>query len=307
MMKAIIILGPTGIGKSELAIKLSLPRRGEIVCIDSRTIYRGINIGTSKPSMRHRKEVPHHMIDILNLDEKRNASWFSHKARETINDIFSRGNTPFLVGGSGLYLKSILHGLFGINLSEDERKSFSESVKNISTPQLYTRLLSSDRESGERIHRNDRYRIVRALEVHTLSGIPLSEHFRKQKLSDKFDIQSVKIGLNAPRAILHERINNRVEEMLRSGWLDEVKELLVGGVNPEWPGMQALGYPEIISFLKGDINYKQMKEKILAKTRQYAKSQITWFKKEQGVTWIDIEESDPFMVASKLLDSEYEN
>ncbi|MCD6379878.1 tRNA (adenosine(37)-N6)-dimethylallyltransferase MiaA [bacterium] len=306
-MKAIIILGPTGIGKSELAIKLSLPRRGEIVCIDSRTIYRGINIGTSKPSLRDRKEVSHHMVDILDLDEKRNASWFSRKARETIDDIFTRGYIPFLVGGSGLYLKSILHGLFGINLSEDDRKSFSESVKNIPTPQLYGRLLSSDRESGERIHRNDRYRIVRALEVYTLSGISLSEHFRKQNLSEEFNLQSVKIGLNTDRAILHKRINNRVEEMFQSGWIDEVEGLLVNGVNPEWPGMQALGYPEVISFLKNDINYSQMKERILAKTRQYAKSQITWFKKEKGVMWIDIEKGDPFMVASKLLDSENKN
>ena len=129
-MEAIIILGPTGIGKSDLAMKLSSSRRGEIVCIDSRTIYRGINIGTSKPLQNHREKVYHHMVDIIDLDEKRDVFWFSSMARKIIDEVFSRGNTPFLVGGSGLYLRSILHGLFDINLSEDERKSFSESVKN---------------------------------------------------------------------------------------------------------------------------------------------------------------------------------
>jgi len=305
MMEAIIILGPTGIGKSDLAMKLSSSRRGEIVCIDSRTIYRGINIGTSKPLQNHREKVYHHMVDIIDLDEKRDVFWFSSMARKIIDEVFSRGNTPFLVGGSGLYLRSILHGLFDINLSEDERKSFSESVKNKSTSQLYSELLSNDIESAERIHRNDRYRIVRALEVFTLSGIPLSEHIRKQKQFDKFKIKSVKIGLNTRRAFLHERISVRVEEMLQSGWVEEVKCLLASGVNPDWPGMKTLGYPEVISFLNDVTTYNQMKERILARTRQYAKSQITWFKKEEGVKWIDIEKVDPFTAVSKLLDTEH--
>ncbi len=306
-MKKVIILGPTGIGKSDLAMKLSLSRKGEIVCVDSRTIYRGINIGTSKPSQEDRKEVPHHLLDILGLDEKRNAAWFSNKAREAINSIVSRGNTPFLVGGSGLYLKSLLNGLFNINLAEDDRKSFAESVKNISTALLHDRLLSCDKESAERIHQNDRYRITRALEVYTLSGKSLSEHIKKQKRSCEFEIQFVKIGLNIQRKMLHERINHRVETMLQSGWLDEVKELLACGASPDWPGMQTLGYPEVISFLKDDINYNRMKELISARTRQYAKSQITWFRKEKGVTWFDIGKEDSYTTASKLLDREHEN
>lgn len=302
-MKTIIILGPTGIGKSDLAMKLSSSRSGEIVCIDSRTIYRGINIGTSKPLPSHRKKVRHHMVDIIDLEEKRNASWFSSMARKIIDEILSRGNRPFLVGGSGLYLRSILHGLFNIDLSEEDRKSFSKIIENKSTSQLYRELISNDRESAARIHRNDRYRIVRALEVFTLSGIPLTEHIRKQKRSDKFENKTVKIGLNAQRRFLHERIRIRVEEMLKSGWVDEVKNLIASGADPDWPGMKALGYPEVISFLNNDSTYDQMKERILARTRQYAKSQITWFKKEEGVRWIDIEKDDPFKAASKLLDT----
>ncbi len=306
-MKEVIILGPTGIGKSDLAMKLSLSRKGEIVCVDSRTIYRGINIGTSKPSRDDRKDVPHHLLDILDLDERRNAVWFSNKAREAVNAIVSRGNIPFLVGGSGLYLKSLLNGLFNINLAEDDRKSFAESVQNITTSLLHKKLLSCDRESAERIHQNDRYRITRALEVYTLSGKSLSEHIRKQKRFDDFNIQSIKIGLNTERTMLHERINHRVDRMLQSGWLEEVEELLAFGASPDWPGMRTLGYPEVISFLKNDINYNRMKEIISAKTRQYAKSQITWFRKEEGVTWIDIDKDDSYATASKLLDRECEN
>ncbi|MDZ7859936.1 MAG: tRNA (adenosine(37)-N6)-dimethylallyltransferase MiaA [Candidatus Krumholzibacteriota bacterium] len=306
-MKAIIIMGPTGIGKSDLAMKLALKLKGEIVCIDSKTIYKGINIGTSKPTEFDRSRVPHHMLDILDLDEKSNAAWFSKRARKIIGDIFSRGKTPFLVGGSGLYFKSILRGLFDINLSEDERKEFSESITNVETPELYKRLLKCDEESAERIHPNDLYRISRALEVYTLSGIPLSEHIRKQNESDIFNLQSVKIGLNTERSILHQRINNRVEKMIGNGWVDEVKNLLAAGIKPQWPGMQTLGYPEVISCLRNIIDYNEMKEKISARTRQYAKSQITWFKKEEKITWINTSMTDPYTAALKLLDREFLN
>ncbi|HMA77490.1 MAG TPA: tRNA (adenosine(37)-N6)-dimethylallyltransferase MiaA [Candidatus Krumholzibacteriaceae bacterium] len=304
-MKAIIIMGPTGIGKSDLAIRLAFKLKGEIVCIDSKTIYRGINIGTSKPTESDRNKVPHHMLDILDLDENANAAWFSKKARKITEDIFSRGKTPLLVGGSGLYFKSILRGLFDINLSEDERKVFSESITHVETPELYKRLLKCDEESAERIHPNDRYRISRALEVHSLSGIPLSEHIRKQDNSDLFNLQSVKIGLNTERPLLHQRINNRVEEMLRDGWIDEVKNLLSAGVKPQWPGMQTLGYPEVISYLRNRTDYNEMKEKISARTRQYAKSQITWFKKEEKITWINTSKNDPYIAALKVLDREF--
>ncbi|MCK4235875.1 MAG: tRNA (adenosine(37)-N6)-dimethylallyltransferase MiaA [Candidatus Krumholzibacteria bacterium] len=298
-MDSLVILGPTAVGKSKLGIDLSLKLDGEILSIDSRQAYKHIDIGTAKPKPQERRKVPHHLIDILELSEKNNAERFAGIAKETMENVISRHRLPILVGGSGFYLNVIFEGLFRIDLDEEERAKFNDYVKGTPTEKLYGKLLSFDPESADKIHSNDRYRIVRALEIYTLSGITLSEHFRRQKIDEeKSRMHFQKIGLNLPRAMLHERINRRTKNMIDSGWVEEVEGLLSGGADPHWPGLETLGYPEVISYINKQISRKDMIEKISSLTRQYAKRQVTWFRREKDVTWLQA--GDPDTVESVL-------
>ncbi|MFO7915887.1 MAG: tRNA (adenosine(37)-N6)-dimethylallyltransferase MiaA [Candidatus Krumholzibacteriales bacterium] len=306
-MKGLVILGPTAAGKSGLALEISQEYRGEIVCIDSRTVYRKIDIGTAKPTPDQRETVPHHMLDLLDLDQKCDAVWFAKEARKAVADISARGRMPVLVGGAGFYLKAVLHGLFDIDLYEDEREEFASRVSDTPTRDLYEQLSEIDRGISEKIHENDRYRIIRALEVYNLSGTPLSEHIRNQTDENEFGLEAVKIGLNSRRKIIHQRINRRTAEMIERGWIDEVRGLLNEGIGPELPGMQTIGYQEIISYLGGEIDLESCVEKISAATRQYAKRQLTWFRKEDNVKWLDINEDDPLEEVSMILDKEWPN
>jgi len=306
-MKSIVILGPTAAGKSDLAMELAEKYGGEIVCIDSRTVYRRIDIGTAKPSKKERAEIPHHMLDLLDLDEKCDAVWFAEEAREKTEDISERGNLPVLVGGAGFYLRAVLHGLFSIDLYREEREEFAAQIRDIPTQALYCRLEEVDRAGSAKIHPNDRYRVVRALEIYELSGKPMSEHIRDQNEENSFDLNTIKIGLNTDREIIHGRINRRTERMIKAGWIDEVRTLLEDGVDPGWPGMQTIGYQEIISHLRGDMRLSECIERISASTRQYAKRQLTWFRKEEEVEWLDIAEDDPLSEVSMILDKEWPN
>ncbi len=287
-MEALAIIGPTAVGKSRLALELAGTLGGEIVSIDSRQAYRQIDIGTAKPSQSDREKIPHHLIDVLELDEKNDAERFAQLARIAVRDIFERGRLPILVGGSGLYLHALLHGFFVADLDPGERAKFAESVARIPTPALFRRLGTIDQESARRIHRNDRYRIVRALEVYTLTGVPLSEHFRRQDAEtsrERFECR--KIGLTVPRRILYERINERTKKMLECGWIEEVQRLIKEGADPAWPGLGSLGYPEVISFVRGALSRQEMYDRVARLTRRYAKRQITWFSKVEGVVWFD--------------------
>lgn len=306
-MKGLVILGPTAVGKSGLALETAQKYGGEIVCIDSRTVYRKIDIGTAKPTPRQRRMVPHHMLDLLELNRKCDAVWFAREARKAVAEISSRGRIPILAGGAGFYLRAVLHGLFDIDLYEEERVEFASRIREVKTSDLYEQLSEVDRESSEKIHQNDRYRIIRALEVYALSGTPLSEHISNQNNEGEFNLEAVKIGLNTRREIIHQRINSRTVEMIERGWIEEVKELLDEGVDPELPGMQTIGYQEIISHLEGEINLESCIEKISAATRQYAKRQLTWFRKENDVKWLDISKVDPIEEVSMILDKEWTN
>lgn len=285
-MDALALLGPTAVGKSSLALDLAERLGGEIISVDSRQAYKHLDIGTSKPTEEERKRVRHHLIDILELDKKNNAENFARLSKETISEIISRRSLPILVGGSGLYFQAVFNGFFDIDLDQEDRDDFSDSVSRRDTPELYNRLVLADPESGKRIHPNDRYRIVRALEVYTLTGIPLSEHFKRQKSSTGDpEIDFLKLGLHIPREKLHERINGRTRMMLEAGWIEEVESILRGGADAEWPGLKSLGYPEVISYIHGKIGREELIETISRLTRQYAKRQMTWFRKEKDVTW----------------------
>ncbi len=303
-MATVAIMGPTAVGKSRLALELALELGGEIVSVDSRQAYKHIYIGTAKPSTDDRALIPHHMIDILELHERNNAKKYAAMAGKTMSEIQDRGKLPFLVGGSGLYFRSIFKGLFQVDLEPSKREAFAASVDDIPTGELCRRLSEADPGSHARIHPNDRYRIVRALEVYELTGSPLSDHYKQQvERGVVDDTRFIKIGLEIPRKLLIERIQERTVHMIESGWIEEVRSLLDGGANPEWPGMKTLGYPESISFIRGEITRDEMIETISRQTGQYAKRQMTWFRKEEGIEWYNPLDSSTVQAVLKLITS----
>jgi tRNA dimethylallyltransferase len=302
-MKGIVIIGPTAVGKSSLGIRLAEELGGEIISIDSRQIYRGLDIGTAKATSEERARVKHHCIDLLDIKEKGNAGWFAGQARTAMDKIIGAGKVPVLVGGSGLYLRSVTRGLFDIDLDPSERAAFEEGIEGAATAELYSRLRSSDPESGKRIHENDRYRIVRALEVLELTGTSLSDHFRMQRKSGSSWLPGlVRIGLDMDRELLRVRIAERTAAMYAAGWPEEVSGILAGGADPSCPGLQTLGYPETVRFVRGEVDIGSATGKIAVLTGQYAKRQMTWFRKEPEVIWLDAGQKDLFGYVLNMLD-----
>jgi tRNA dimethylallyltransferase len=303
MITAVAILGPTASGKSRLGIDLALRMNGEILSIDSRQAYRRIDIGTAKPSTEERGLVPHHLIDIFDLEEKSDAQKFAELAQGAMRDAASRGRIPILVGGSGLYFRAIEKGFFDIRLEAADRTAFTESLRDISNETLHERLLAIDPESAHRIHPNDRYRLVRALEIQALTGMPLSEHVRRQRLdSSREEIAFVKIGLDVERGELHRKIAERAKGMFERGWVGEVERLLGEGADPGWPGMRTLGYPQVVSHVRGEARLDETRARVSELTRQYAKRQMTWFRKEQALHWLTADESGLVERAAELVE-----
>jgi len=292
MITAAAILGPTASGKSRLGISLALRTNGEILSIDSRQAYRRIDIGTAKPSKEDRGLVPHHLVDIFALEERSDARKFAVLAHAAMRDVASRGKIPILVGGSGLYFRAIEKGFFDIALETPDRIAFADSLRDVSNESLHRRLSAVDPESARRIHMNDRYRLVRALEVQALTGLSLSEHIRRQRLDPSSEgIAFVKIGLRIERSELHWNIARRARDMFARGWVDEVESLLAAEVDPEWPGMRTLGYPQVVAHVRGESRLEETIDRVSELTRQYAKRQVTWFKKEQEIHWLAAEEA----------------
>ncbi|MCK4538492.1 MAG: tRNA (adenosine(37)-N6)-dimethylallyltransferase MiaA [Candidatus Krumholzibacteria bacterium] len=304
-MNPLVIVGPTASGKSALAMSVAIRTGGEIVSIDSRQVYRGLDIGTAKPSAHERSLVSHHLLDIIGPEKKTDARWFSRVASKAIRDVLSRSKLPILTGGSGLYLRAVLEGLFNIDLDEDSRSAFAESISTTSTPELLAELRMVDKESAERIHPNDRYRLTRALEVYRLTGLPLSEHFSRQKESGGggLGLDCLKTGIDIPRDKLRARIAERTKKMFDDGWPDEVRSLLSHGAFPEWYGMKTLGYPEIISYLNGVLSRQEAIDEIILKTSQYAKRQMTWFRSDKDIRWIKGDAREQSEALFKILDT----
>jgi len=303
-MDAVAILGPTASGKSRLGMFLAEKIGGEIISIDSRQVYVGLDIGTSKPSLLDRNAIPHHLIDILDPNDKNSAERHARLAKDALADVLSRGKLPVLVGGSGLYWRALFEGLFSVELSEEDRADFERSVRGVPTEELRHRLLEVDAETGKRLHRNDRYRIARAIEVYELTGVPLSVHFERQASEPRASTEYLRIGLDPPRVRLHELIDSRTAGMVSGGWVEEARSLLEKGYDPSCPGLQTIGYPEVVSHVRGEIDEAGLVERIQRLTRQYAKRQMTWFRKEQGVHWLDMEGDSLFESALLLARSE---
>lgn len=282
------IVGPTGVGKSRLAVKVAKKIGGEVVSCDSMQVYRGLNIGTAKISKEEQQGVPHHMIDVVEPDEPFSVSDYQRMAVNLIREINERGNIPILVGGTGLYYQAVvdMYDLKPIRRDEKVRRALEEEAELFGTAALHRRLASLDPEAASRISENDKKRIVRALEVITLTGQKFSGIQRK---NPGYFILSIH-GLTIPREKLYRRLEERVDEMLRQGFVEEVRRLVEKGCGPNLTSMQALGYSHLIRYLEGLQDWETTVYEIKRDTRRYAKRQLTWFRKDNRIKWWNLEE-----------------
>jgi tRNA dimethylallyltransferase len=290
--QVIVICGPTGIGKTALAIDLAESFHGEIISADSMQIYRHMNIGTAKPTQAERGVMPHHMVDIVDPNGHFDAALFSALAREKIHQLHRQGITPFIVGGTGFYIKALIHGIFQVDPTDSAvRVSLKKEADEKGTAFLYQRLSQHDPEMAKNIHPNDTYRIIRAIEIFEITGKPLSEHHQEHKFEERC-FHSLKIGLFMERQRLYGRINRRVDAMMAEGLVEEVKHLLEMGYSSDLKPLQSIGYRHVTDFLKGNLSWEETIRTLKRDTRRYAKRQITWFKADPEIVWLEPEKYD---------------
>jgi len=285
-MTLLCILGPTAVGKTEIAINIALKINAEIVSVDSRQIYRKMDIGTAKPTAEQLKLVPHHAIDCVDPDQYFSVADYQNLADSAIRNIKDRGKVPMLVGGSGMYFRALIDGLFeGPSADKELRKRLKKEAEIFSIQHLYERLKSIDPKSADKIHHNDLMRIIRALEVFELSGVRISD--LQQQWNNKNPRYSfLAFGLNRPRDELYKRIESRIDKMMKDGFLDEVRSL--ANYDRDLPSMNCLGYKELLACIDGKYNLDDAIELIKRNTRHYAKRQLTWFRKDNRIKWIDL-------------------
>ncbi len=283
-----MLAGPTAVGKTEIALSLAQAWRGEIVSADSRQIYRGMDIGTAKPGRAELALVPHHFIDICEPDQDYSAGTYGREARACVARLQSLGTTPLVVGGSGFYIRALVDGLPAPHASDPRVKAFwRQQIAERGTEAVHARLAQVDPESAARLHPNDTQRIVRALEVHELSGQPLSAF--KSGTEKPADFKAILIGLTRPRETLYERIDRRVDVMIEQGLVQEVERLRGMGYGLQHNALRTVGYQEVFSYFNGEIDEAEMIALIKQHSRQYAKRQLTWFRRDPRVHWIDVE------------------
>jgi len=289
--KIIILSGPTATGKSRLAIELALNLRArgipaEIISADSAQIYRHMDIGTDKLKPDQWQGIPHHLIDVANPDEHFDAEIFRKMAGQEIARINQSGGIAILVGGTGFWIHTLIYGLFrSPPRNEELRADLKKAAREKGSEYLHKKLMKIDPESAQRIHPNDIFRLVRALEVHQLTGKPLSEHFKEQTREPLYN--ALYFALNLPREVLYQRINKRVDEMLAKGLLDEVKNLRQMGYGPELASQKIIGYKELHEHLDGKKDLPSAVHEIKKETRHYARRQLIWLRKEKDVVWVD--------------------
>ncbi len=290
MTPVIILGGPTAVGKTELALQLARQLRGEIISADSRQLYRGLDIGTAKPSAAERAEVPHHFIDMLEPDQPFNAGMFQKKARALIDELRKKGRGVIVCGGTGLYIRALLRGMIPLEADmSGEREQLAGELRSRGLEALYHELEQVDPLSAGRIDPADARRITRALEIFRATGKTFSFWLGQPQTPAPFPF--LYVALNRPRAELYDRINRRVDKMLAAGLVDEVRELVARGHAAE-NALNTVGYKEVMAFLRGELSRDEMAELIKRNTRRYAKRQMTWFRKEPDIIWLEAGRDD---------------
>lgn len=281
------VVGPTATGKTDVGILLAEALGGEIISADCMAVYRGMDIGTAKPTPEQQRRVRFHLIDVCDPDEPFSVARFQQMALEAIRQIRLRGALPLVVGGTGLYVKALLDGFHIPPAAANQalRQQLWQEAKRQGSAALHARLQEVDPLAASRIHPNDAVRIIRALEVYQVTGRPISEWQRCQPPPEVGKAR--RFGLTMPRDMLYRRINERVERMVAQGWLDEVRRLLEAKYDPHLPAMRSLGYGELIQVIQGRLELSEAIALIQRETRRFAKRQLTWFRADKHIEWID--------------------
>lgn len=306
--RVIVLAGPTCCGKSDLALELAKAMDGEIISADSMQVYRGMDIGTAKVSQSERLLIPHHLIDVRDIQENFNVVDFYYEARHACQQILDRGNVPIVAGGSGFYLHALLYGPPSGPPSVPElRKSLEEEMDRLGSEALYERLVELDPQYARTITKNDKQKIVRALEIMTLTHKKVSKlSWKGRRKPQNYDFRCW--FLHRPKDKLYERIDKRCEQMLAAGFIDEVKRMEEAGIRENSSAAQAIGYRQALDFLQTKqtpADYEQFVKDFKQATRHYAKRQFTWFRKEPLFHWLDVDMHDPEVVFD-IIKKDYE-
>ncbi|AZK47354.1 tRNA (adenosine(37)-N6)-dimethylallyltransferase MiaA [Paenibacillus lentus] len=292
--KLLVLVGPTAVGKTRLSIEIAKAFSCEIISGDSMQVYRGMDIGTAKITPEEMQGVSHHLIDVLQPDEPFSVAQFQEWSKRLITEIHDRGHLPFIVGGTGLYVESVCYEYQFTEAGVDE--AFREAQKRFAAEEgveaLHQKLAMVDPDSAARLHPNDVRRIVRALEIYHLTGETLSSQLEGQTKQSPYDL--CLIGLTMDRQMLYNRIEQRIDEMIANGLVDEVKGLLDKGYNREMISMQGLGYKEIAEHLQDGVPLQEAIEKLKRDTRRFAKRQLSWFRRMKDISWIDVGDGQNF-------------
>ena len=285
--KYVVILGPTATGKTALSIELAKKTDGEIISADSMYIYKRMNIGTAKPREEEMDGVTHHLIDLVNPEDEFSVYDYQIMSQRTIMDIKSRGKLPIVVGGTGLFIRALTEDFSLNNIPQDHRvrEKFEQIMNEKGKEHLHGLLKEIDPFAHEKLHPNDYRRVIRALEVHELTGTSI---YKLQKKNIAQNDHILYIGLTMDREKMYERINKRVDLMLEAGLVEEVKELLKAGVPQDCNSMKGIGYRQVLEYINGDLEYDKMVEILKRDTRHFAKRQLTWFNGMDNILWIDI-------------------
>lgn len=298
----LILTGPTSVGKTSISTNIAKQLDGEIISADSMQIYKGMNIGTSKIKPDKMQNISHYMLDIVYPDEDFTVSNFKSKAENYISKINKNGKLPIIVGGTGLYINSLVYNLKFTNVESNEelRKKYMLLANTYGNKYLHNELYKVDPISAKRIHINDKQRVIRALEIFDETGQPMSVHnknFRKE--NDQYNLSM--IALTMERQELYKRINQRVDFMISEGLVEEVEGLMKKGYNRELVSMQGIGYKEIISYLEGEVDLDEAVAILKRNTRRYAKRQLTWFRRDERIKWVNIDKFNTIEEVSNFI------
>ena len=298
--RVLVLVGPTASGKTSVSIELAGLLDGEIISADSRQVFKHLDIGTAKPSKLQLSSVKHYFVDMLLPDEDFNAGEFGERGRKVIDEIFEKRKTPIVVGGSGLYVQSLINGLFDGPAADTElREVMERRVSEGNLPELIAELRRVDSLSAERIDLTKPRRIIRALEVFHATGKPISEHHAESKIEINF--APLLFGLEWDRYELYQRIDQRCEDMLKNGLLQEVEELKKRGYGPRLNALNTVGYAEAFDYMSGEISYDEMVRLFKQNSRRYAKRQMTWFRRDKRIRWIQMNENSDLLATAEII------
>ena len=297
----IVLIGPTAVGKSRIAVEVAKAFETEVLTADSRQVYRGMDVGTDKPTPEERQGVPHRLIDLVNPDESFNVGLYRRQALDEIERLYRDSRLPLVVGGTGLYVRTLLKGLCDAPPTDPiVRGALQQEVKDFGHDRLYARLVAVDPVVAARLHPRDESKVIRALEVHQVSGRRMSEYQQEHGFAER-PFSALIIGLNRDRDALYRRIEERIDWQLAHGLIEETKQLLARGYRRDSAAMKSLGYRQVAEHLACEYDATEMVRRFKRDTRHYSKRQMTWFRKEPGIQWLTIGESESVQRTAALV------